>query len=368
MKTVASALIAATLSVVSAEDNTHTQKWLYTETSVNRGPSNWGSISGNEVCGTGTSQSPINIASAQIDSTLQQLQFSYSATSSYAVLNNQHSEEVLFSSSPGYFIDPALGNKRWNAAQFHVHSPSENGIGGGLYDMELHIVHTPDDVETGSTTEYGYAVVSILFEASSNSPNKFLDNFWEKLQPLPISQADHYANPDQTYTYNTVDGTVEIDISDLLTTSEYYTFDGSLTTPPCTEGVKWYVLSVPNTMSASQLEFHNNQMDFGGLKAVTENGVPVGPPAPVYGNNRPLQPLNSRIVKRFAQSIETTIDDDDDDDKTEDMSIAALIIASVALLFVFIFGIVCCLRSGNSSQVSDDKSSSGNKPDDVDQE
>eukprot|EP01060_Flectonema_neradi_P009145 TRINITY_DN1653_c0_g1_i1.p1 TRINITY_DN1653_c0_g1~~TRINITY_DN1653_c0_g1_i1.p1 ORF type:complete len:394 (+),score=112.76 TRINITY_DN1653_c0_g1_i1:63-1184(+) len=372
MKT-AACLMAATIGLSSAADS---QPWLYTETNANRGPSRWGDISGNEVCKTGRSQSPVNIVGTQIDRTLRKLEFSYTSTNAYTVLNNQHSEKVQFSTSPGSFVDPALGDKKFNALQFHVHSPSENGIGGGLYDMELHIVHEADASQTGSTTQYSHAVIAILFEAAGSTPNKALDTFWDRLQPLPLSQAAHYAAPDSTYTVNEVTALNAIDIDDLLTTDEYYTFDGSLTTPPCTEGVKWYVLTVPNKMSTAQLNFHNTQMDFAGMAAQTPaNGRNY---AEVFGNNRPLQPLNSRVVKRYAPDTGAQVADtngnvidvnynyNDSDDETEQIAIAALVITCVTFVMLLIFIIYSCCCASNSNDGAngpdkDDSSSSSDK-------
>ena len=376
MKTATACLTMAATLGLSAAAADHSQPWLYTATAQNRGPANWGDLTGNEKCKTGREQSPVNIASAEVDTTLRKLQFSYTSTTNYKVLNNQHSEKVEFGASPGSFIDPALGNKKWNALQFHVHSPSENGVGGGLFDMELHIVHEADATQKGNTEKYSHAVISILFEASSATPNKVLDTFWSKLQSLPLSQAAHYAAPDTMYEYNSVDGTEAIDINGLLTTEEYYTFDGSLTTPPCTEGVKWYVLTIPNKMSASQLTHHNTLMDFAGLKAATPTGNPLY--SAVFGNNRPLQPLNARSVKRFAPETKPTVVDvngnvitvseSDDDDSAEKLAIAALVITCVTLLILIVFIVVsCCCRSAEPAQETaeetKDKNGEETKPD-----
>ena len=122
----------------------------------------------------------------------------------------------------------------FNWVQFHLHAPSENTVDGYQYDMEIHFVHSTD---SGSL-----AVLGVFFDtvAGGNAENLFLD---EWLHSIPSSGTNSWADRD-----------VPVDaFLTLLNTQDFWSFDGSLTTPPCSEGVKWAVLKEVQPISKAQL-------------------------------------------------------------------------------------------------------------------
>jgi carbonic anhydrase len=137
--------------------------------------------------------------------------------------------------------------------QFHFHHPSEEEIDGKRHDMVAHLVHADQDGNL--------AVVAVLLEKGQASP--LLDELWKSVPPQKEKEV-------------AVDN-VQINAADLLPSDHgYYTFTGSLTTPPCSENVTWFVLKSPNTLSEAELSQF----------------------AKLYPHNaRPVQPLNDRSVQ-----------------------------------------------------------------------
>jgi carbonic anhydrase len=124
-----------------------------------------------------------------------------------------------------------VGDKQYELKQFHFHHPSEETIKGKRFPMEMHLVH--------SDADGNLAVVSVLLE--EGSANSLVETLWDR--------AAKTASPEKTY------NNLQINVADLLPTNHrYFTFSGSLTTPPCTEGVSWFVLKTPVTISKKQFE------------------------------------------------------------------------------------------------------------------
>jgi len=211
-------------------------------------PQHWGKLDpAYAACSSGHIQSPINIAKArQVD--LPPLQFSYSAVP-LSIVDNGHT--VMVNYAPGSTL--TVGDKIYTLKQFHFHHPSEEHVNGKKYDLVAHLVHADADGHL--------AVVAVLFKRDS-TPAPLLDTLWknlsaEKGRVVEVSSAS-------------------INAKDLLPpTAGYYTFAGSLTTPPCTEGVTSYVLQTPVDISEPQLDAF----------------------AKIYKHdNRPIQPTNQREV------------------------------------------------------------------------
>lgn len=209
------------------------------------GPENWGEIDpAYATCGTGTSQSPIDI-SAPSEQDLSNISFHYQP-SEVNILNNGHTAQVNYDA--GSYIE--LDGVRYDVAQFHYHAPSEHALDGQLFAAELHIVHKNADGKL--------AVVGLLLQEGAE--NAAFDPF---LNNLPAEQSD------------VKDAGVKINAADLLPAVQTtFRYSGSLTTPPCTEGVSWLVMTTPVELSAAQ------------LTALEE----------LFGhpNNRPVQELNDR--------------------------------------------------------------------------
>ena len=212
--------ICVTYVAMAQEHPAH--EWGY---SGSEGPSHWGELSPEfAACKTGHLQSPVDIVGAQ-NADLPAIQFEYKA-SALRIINNGHTIEINY--APGSFM--RVGDKRYELKQFHFHHPSEETIKNKRFPMEVHLVHSDGDGNL--------AVVSVLLE--EGSANSLVETLW--------GLAPKAAGPEKT------DDNLQINAADLLPASRsYFTFAGSLTTPPCTEGVSWFVLKMPVTISKKQV-------------------------------------------------------------------------------------------------------------------
>jgi carbonic anhydrase len=219
-------------------------EWGY---SGSEGPPHWGELNPEfAACKTGHRQSPINIVSAK-SALLPAIQFEYKLSALH-IINNGHTIEIEY--APGSFI--RIADKRYELQQFHFHHPSEETIKGKRFPMELHLVH--------ADAEGNVAVVSVLLE--EGSANLLIETLWG-LAPKTVGLVK-------------TDDKLQINAADLLPANHsYFAFLGSLTTPPCTEGVSWFVMETPVTISKKQVTTF----------------------AKIYPyDERPTQSLNGRIV------------------------------------------------------------------------
>lgn len=223
--------------------------WTY---SGKMGAAKWGTLSDKfATCGIGQRQSPIDIREA-IRADLTPIEFAYKAVP-LSIVDNGHTVQVNAAGAGSIKVDGEI----YELLQFHFHKPSEEKINGKAYDMVVHLVHKAKDGRL--------AVVAVMLQGGKEQ--KLIRVLWSNLpleQNKPVAKAD-----------------VSVDPSLLLPKNRsYYTFTGSLTTPPCTEGVLWLVLKTPMDLSREQIA------DFGKL----------------YGDNaRPIQPRNARVIKGSAQ-------------------------------------------------------------------
>ena len=223
-------------SRLAAEETAH---WGYEGAT---GPQQWP----NEFPGcAGGGQSPVDIASAQKVSG-HPIEFHY-ADSHLRVINNGHTVMVNYDEGSYMTVD----DTRFQLTQFHFHRPSEEHIKGRAYAFGCHLVHQSRDGEL--------AVVAVLFDEGRAHP--LIKTIWEHL-PATVGNELTAAN-------------LKINATQLLPQSHtFYRYSGSLTTPPCTEGVKWHILTTPRTLSRQQLAAFPFKM-----------------------NARPVQPLNGRLVE-----------------------------------------------------------------------
>jgi len=122
-----------------------------------------------------------------------------------------------------------VGKKKYALRQFHFHRPSEETVNGRTLDMTLHLVHMDENGKL--------AVVAVLLQEGKD--NALVRELWNDL-PREKEKEELFE-------------TVQIDISTTLPSDRsYYTFSGSLTTPPCSEDVTWFVLKRPVTISAGR--------------------------------------------------------------------------------------------------------------------
>ncbi len=225
---------------VFAEGKSH---WGY---SGHEGPNNWASLSADYSSCSGKNQSPVNLTGF-IESELSPIEFQYKSGGN-EILNNGHTVQVNMEKGSSIKID----GQTFNLLQFHFHAPSENHINGKSFPMEAHLVHADD--------KGNLAVIAVMFE--QGAANAGLQKAWSK---MPIHAGDK----------NTMSPTVAV--NDILPDSrEYYRFNGSLTTPPCSEGVRWLVMKTPMSASKEQVENFSHALH--------------------EPNNRPIQAVNSRVV------------------------------------------------------------------------
>ncbi len=208
-------------------------------------PEVWGRLSPEFVlCAEGTHQSPIDLANPKA-AKLPAVIFNYRPTA-LSIRNNGHTIEAGFSAEN--WIE--VGGARYELLQFHFHAPGEHTVAGKSFDMEMHLVHQD---ENGTLS-----VIGVLIEQGAE--NAAFAPLWYHLPAVPGAAHSSEA--------------VTINAEDLLPGARHaYRYDGSLTTPPCSEGVKWFVLTTPVELSEAQIA---------AFRAI------------IHGNNRPTQSLGRR--------------------------------------------------------------------------
>jgi carbonic anhydrase len=228
--------LALALPAAAKEEHAH---WAY---SGAEGPEHWGGT-----CKLGKRQSPIDIDHL-VERDLPPLDFQYHA-GGYRVVNNGHVVQVDFKPGSRITVDGAP----FALKQVHFHAPSENTIDGKRFPLEAHLVH--------ADAKGQLAVVAVLFDEGADNP-------WL----AGISASVPAASGKEKALAKAIDAA-----SLLPAERDYYRFSGSLTTPPCTEGVRWLVLKHPATASAAE---------------IAQLHAAIG-----HDNNRPLQLLNDRVVQ-----------------------------------------------------------------------
>jgi carbonic anhydrase len=237
-------MVMASTTIAAAEKGAEGHAWSY---EGDHGPAHWGEIKTDyALCKTGKNQSPIDITNV-VKADLPAIQFAYQP-SQLKIINNGHSIQINY--DKGSYI--SINGKHFQLIQFHFHHPSEEMIKGKKFDMVAHLVH--------KSVDGNLAVVAVLVK--KGQANALIENIWAHM-PKEEGKEEVPEN-------------VTIDASGLLPAQQgYYTYTGSLTTPPCSEGVSWYVLKTPIELSGDQI----NRF------------------AHYYKHNaRPVQPLEGRVV------------------------------------------------------------------------
>jgi carbonic anhydrase len=188
-------------------------------------PSHWGSLEPvYAACSTGHVQSPIDITGAK-KSDLPALKINYSSAP-LSIIDNGHTVQINYPEGSTLTV----GSKTYTLKQFHFHHPSEEEVDGKRYDLVAHLVH--------ADAEGHLAVIAVLFKKGAALP--MLDTLWKNVPSQKEKSVDV--------------SSVSVNAKDLLPSDlGYYTFAGSLTTPPCSEGVTWYVLKTHETLSGEEL-------------------------------------------------------------------------------------------------------------------
>ncbi len=241
---------AAKKSAVPAPKTPH---WGY---GTEHGPKEWGSLCPEfSTCSTGRNQSPIDISGAAT-AALPKLETAYQPAKlrivhhehQADVVNNGHTIQVNYPGGSTLTVD----GQTFTLLQYHFHSPSEHTLDGRHFPMELHLVH--------KTADGKLAVVAAFI--AEGAVNAAFEPVWAHL-PKEQGVEVHLEH-------------ILVDVDALLPQDRTtYRYDGSLTTPPCSEGVKWFILANPVALSTQQIA---------AFRAI------------VPANNRPTQPLNGRKI------------------------------------------------------------------------
>jgi len=239
-------LAAALLVSGCAHTTKQAAHWGY---SGNEGPEHWGEISPEfAICSSGKNQSPIDL-SHLIKADLKPLAIDYQVAGN-EILNNGHAIQI--NNGPGSKL--SIDGRTFELQQYHFHAPSENLIDGKSYPMEAHLVHADSDGHL--------AVIAVMFVEGKE--NQSIAQAWSR---MPKQVGEKYAL------------TPMVAAEGILPPKRrYYRFNGSLTTPPCSEGVLWLVMKDPVTVSKSQIEEFEHVMH--------------------HPNNRPVQAVNARPLLR----------------------------------------------------------------------
>jgi len=211
-------------------------------------PTQWSELSSEfEACEFGRDQSPININVVEKSEQSSEINFNYQESTG-EVVNNGHTIQVDF--EPGNTVD--IDGEVYQLAQFHFHTPSEHTIENKSSAMELHLVHQN---EAGQL-----AVVGVMMD--SGSENETIASVWDAIPTGDLSAQGSAIN---------------IDPAELLPGDKtFLSYSGSLTTPPCSEQVKWNLMSEPIELSAEQIKTFESLYSY---------------------NARPVQPLNGRLIE-----------------------------------------------------------------------
>lgn len=211
-------------------------------------------------CSIGNHQSPVDLASSAHELPADLLKVEYERDASPDFFNSGHAIQVnLPSDYPGRLF---INRDTYPLIQFHFHTPAEHVIGTKTFPAELHFVHIRADGKM--------AVLSVLLEDQGDTENPEFQKILDNMPKIPSTKETNSG--------------VQLRLRSLLPIKKarFFSYAGSLTTPPCSEGVNWYVLSEPLKISNNQLvELENFSQYLEG----------AGHP-----NNRLPQNLNGRAV------------------------------------------------------------------------
>jgi len=230
---------------------------------------NWGQCEESELCSIGREQSPINLESSRVVSRpdLGRLEFEPGKLSKIVMTWTGHNQVLAPSehpeNDPSSFIHSQLGEP-YHLIQYHLHTPSEHTLDGVYYDAEVHLVHMNEAKNT-------LAVIGIFVKQSNDSSSQHSE-FFETM----IHEENHEHDHDETK-FQDFDPTV---FSKEIQSFEYFHYKGSLTTPPCSEGVNWFVMRAPISASFEQLQR---------LKLYQRH------------NSRPIQPVYDRDILYYPE-------------------------------------------------------------------
>ncbi|KAI9151113.1 hypothetical protein H9P43_009728 [Blastocladiella emersonii ATCC 22665] len=228
------------------------------------GPSKWGTLSADfKMCDAGRSQSPVNFKGNDVRKDGFP-DFKLASISKFNISNLGHTLQFTPVDAAAKDRGLTVNGTKFTLQQFHIHTPSEHRIDGRFFDGEFHLVH--------ASPEGKIAVLGVFIDQTATDNPKWT----EALAKIPEG--------DKTATLDAL-----LDTQDIvaLTKGGHFSYSGSLTTPPCTEGVTWFVASQPLTMSVSQLEKITNVIGYSSRPTMFNSGIAqrygLKAPAPAAG-------------------------------------------------------------------------------------
>ena len=216
-----------------------------------QGPEHWAKLDPVYAACDGREQSPVDIRGAQ-KAALPPLRFEYESGPLKYLINNGKTVRINYhgADNQNFLI---VGDQRYQLTQFHFHRPSEDLVNGKQYDMVAHFMHQSSDGQ----------IAGVAVFLKTGSANSLVQQLWDH---MPLTEGPEHEIPG-----------VQINPGALLPKNlSYYSYRGSLTAPPCTEGVTWFVLKTPVSVSAAQIK---------AFAALYPHDV------------RPPQPLNGRTIQ-----------------------------------------------------------------------
>ncbi|ESQ29070.1 hypothetical protein EUTSA_v10023909mg [Eutrema salsugineum] len=229
------------------------------EQNPDKGPEGWSNVNPHwKVCSTGKFQSPIDLTNQRVSLLHDQAWKIEYKPAPAVILNRGHDIMVSWKGDAGKIT---IRDTEFKLVQCHWHSPSEHTINGTRYDMELHMVHTSAQGKT--------AVIGVLYRLGE--PNEFLTKLLNGIKTVEKEEKN----------LGIVDPrTIRVE------NEKFYRYIGSLTVPPCTEGVIWTVVERVNTISKEQIAALRNAVDDG-----------------YETNSRPVQDLHGRLVWFYDPNV-----------------------------------------------------------------
>ncbi|CAG7898066.1 unnamed protein product [Brassica rapa] len=229
------------------------------ERNPEKGPEGWGKINPHwKTCNTGKFQSPIDLTNARVSIIRDEAWRRQYKPAPAVIVNRGHDVMVSWKGDAGKIT---IRRTEYKLVQCHWHSPSEHTVNGTRYDMELHMVHT----SAGGKT----AVIGVLYKLGK--PNEFLTRLLDGIKTVGKEERDLGIVDPRTIRFQT---------------KKFYRYIGSLTVPPCTEGVIWTVVKRVNTISMEQIA---------ALRSAVDDGYET--------NSRPVQERNGRSVWFYDPNV-----------------------------------------------------------------
>jgi carbonic anhydrase len=238
-----------TSAYAQLSENSQPAPWSYEGST---GPEHWGSLDPEyAACSKGKQQSPIDLGSSISKASPSQgaVEIQYQPTM-VTLMNNGHTLQL---NDPTHSNTIKAGHELYTLTQLHFHAPSEHTFRGKGFEMEGHLVHQSDE---GKLAVIGFWI-------QQGPENELFREMWSKLPKEPTLEDIKLDQPLHLEKLLPQDPTL-------------YMYKGSLTTPPCTEGINWSFIRQPITMSSQQIA---------AFKSIFPN------------NNRPIQPVNKRAVR-----------------------------------------------------------------------